>query len=298
VRLTNGTGRTYERRAFTLIEVIVSMVILGVIAVALTKMLQSQSRFYDEQTHKEQARSVARNAMNVLLSELRMVQDQGGVTSASSDGKTLEVIVPYQFGLYCGVNGTAITVSMLPMDSAVVAMATYGGFAWRDSTTGSYNVVTPSDLLAQAPVTSTSPATCTGNGGSDAQIKSVSVSGRSGQILDLQPLTLGITVGAPVFLWQKITYAFKASTTFPGAVALWRKVGTDDEELLAPFDTSARFNYYTSGSDAVSATVPAVGDIRGVQLVLNALSPNPVAGGSQAAANVVTSVFFKNMKAY
>lgn len=286
------------RRGFTLIEVLVSMVILGVLATALTKMLQSQSTFYDDQTHREEARSVARNAMNVLLSELRMVQDQSGVTSASSDGKTLQVTVPYEFGLYCGVNGTAITVSMLPVDSAVAAMASYGGYAWRDSATGVYSVVTPTDPVAQAPTASTNTNLCTGNGGGDADIASVSVNGRTGTVVDLQPLTVGIKVGAPVFLWQQVTYAFKASTLFPGKIALWRKVGGVDQELLGPFDTSARFNYYTSGSDNVSATVPAAASISGVQLVLNALSPNAVAGGSQATANVATSVFFKNVKSY
>jgi hypothetical protein len=208
------------------------------------------------------------------------------------------VLVPYRFGLYCGATSAAITVSMLPVDSAVAAMASYGGYAWRDSSSGTYTVVTPSDPVTQAPSTSAAASTCTGNGGGDAQIQTVSVNGRDGQVVDLQPLTLGITVGAPIFLWQRVTYEFKASNTFPGSIGLWRSVGGVDEELLAPFDTSARFNYYTSGSDDVSSTIPSASDIRGVQLVLNALSPTAVAGGSQARANVVTSVFFKNVQAY
>jgi len=288
--------RLRGRRGFTLIEVLVSMIILGVIAVSLTKLLQSQSRFYDDQTHREQARGIARNAMNVLLSEMRMVQDHGGVDSVSSDGRTLRLIVPYDFGLYCGQTSSLITVSMLPVDSAVAAMASYGGYAYRDSALGTYTVVASSS--SQTPVTSHDATLCTGNSGSDAQIKTMSVNGRTGSVLDLLPLTTTIKVGQPVFLWQKVTYQFKASTTFPGSIALWRKVGGTDQELLAPFDTTARFNYYTSGSETVATSVPAATDIRGVQLVLNALSPTATSGGSKATANIVTSVFFKNVQSY
>jgi len=272
------------------------MALLGVIALSLTKMLRSQSRFYDDQTHRAQARGIARNAMNVLLSEMRMVQDHGGVDSVSSDGKTLRLIVPYEFGLYCGQTSSLITVSMLPVDSAVAAMASYGGYAYRDSALGTYTVVTSTS--SQAPVTSHDATLCTGSSGSDAQIRTMSANGRTGAVLDLLPLTTTIKVGQPVFFWQKVTYQFKASTTFPGSYALWRKVGTTDQELLAPFASTARFNYYTSGAETVSSTVPAAANIRGVQLVLEALSPNATSGGSKATANVVTSVFFKNVQSY
>ena len=224
------------------------------------------------------------------------VQDHGGVDSVSSDGRTLRLIVPYDFGLYCGQTSSLITVSMLPVDSAVAAMASYGGYAYRDSALGTYTVVASSS--SQTPVTSHDATLCTGNSGSDAQIKTMSVNGRTGSVLDLLPLTTTIKVGQPVFLWQKVTYQFKASTTFPGSIALWRKVGGTDQELLAPFDTTARFNYYTSGSETVATSVPAATDIRGVQLVLNALSPTATSGGSKATANIVTSVFFKNVQSY
>ena len=126
------------RRGFTLIEFAIALIIVGIIGAAFTKLLTSQSRFFDQQTNIRKARSVARNSMNVMLSDLRMVQDSGGIDSAASDGKLIRIKVPYRFGLVCATNGTITTVSMLPSDSSVVAMAKYGGFAWRDTLTGRY----------------------------------------------------------------------------------------------------------------------------------------------------------------
>src|SRR5436190_7943239 len=174
------------RRGFTLVEVAIAMVIVAIIGAAFTKLLASQSRYFDQQTNIRKARSVARNSTNVLLSDLRMVQDSGGVDSVASDGKAIRIIVPYRFGLVCGTNGTVTTVSMLPSDSSVVALAKYGGFAWRDTLTGRYHVVTPSAPSAgDAPQTSASPSICTGNAAGQANLRTYSVSGRTGNILDL-----------------------------------------------------------------------------------------------------------------
>jgi hypothetical protein len=280
----------------------IAMVIVAIIGAAFTKLLASQSRFFDQQTNIRKARSVARNTMNVLLSDLRMVQDRGGIESAAADGKTIVVKVPYRFGLVCGTNGTVTTVSMLPTDSSVVGMAHYAGFAWRDSLTATYTVVTPSAPSgADAPVTSASPSLCTGGG--NAAIRSYTLNGRSGDILDLNgPTASGAQVTSPVFLWQRITYTFATSTAYPGYLGLWRNVdgAAAPEELLAPFDTSARFRFFASGADTSVVSPPAVSTIVGIDLVLNAISSRVVSDNvtSHSMSKVRTAVFFKNVRTY
>lgn len=290
-------------RGFTLIELMIALTILGIIGVAATKLLRAQSRFYDGQTNLRAARSIARSGMNVMLSDLRMVQDVGGVDSATADGKLMRVVVPYRFGLVCGTNGSTTIVSMLPNDSATNAMSVYAGFAWRDATSGLYNVVTPSAPTAgDAPVSSASPTTCTGTGAGQANIRTLSVNGRSGAILDLKaPAATGAVATAPVFLWQRISYSFKASTAYPGYYGLYRNVqGGTNEELLAPFDTSSRFRYYQTGDDTSRTTVPSVDVIRGVDIVLNSLSPKATSekGSTNSSSKMVTSVWFKNVRFY
>jgi prepilin-type N-terminal cleavage/methylation domain-containing protein len=292
------------RRGFTLIELLVSMVIVAIIGAAFTKLLASQSRYFDQQTNIRKARSVARNSMNVLLSDLRMVQDRGGIESAAADGKTVVIKVPYRFGLVCGTNGSTTTVSMLPTDSSAVAMAQYAGFAWRDSLTATYTVVTPSaPSTGDVPVASSSPSVCTGNGGGQANLLTYSLNGRAGDVLDLKSdASSGAQVGSPVFMWQRITYTFANSTKFPGFLGLWRNVdgAAAAEEILAPFDTSARFRFFASGADTSVVSPPAVSTIVGLDLVLNAMSSRVVSDNvsSHSVSKVRTSVFFKNVRTY
>lgn len=293
-------------RGFTLNEVLIALVLVGMIGAAFTKLLASQSRFFDDQNNRRTARSIARSSTNVLLYDLRMVQDSGGVDSATADGKVLRVIVPYRFGLVCGTTGNVTTVMMLPMDSAGGAMSAYTGFAWRNQTgvkAGRYTVITPGDPTnADKPVTSATPALCTGTAAGQAQLRTVSMNGRTSGTLDLpNESPSGATQLSAVFLWQHITYSFKPSGIYPGYYGLYRNVqnGTN-EELLAPFDSSARFRYYVAGDDTSRTTVPALSAIRGVALVLNALSPKSVSNNAtvHAPSHIVTSVFFKNVRSY
>ena len=290
-----------HRRGFTLAEILVAMLIVGIIFAAATRMLLNQNRFFDLQTNLKAARRVARSSTTIMLSDLRMVQDSGGVVSASVDGKTIRIRVPYLFGLVCGTNATTTTVTMLPGDSATTAMSVYAGFAWRDTIStsigGRYTYV----ASAGAPQTAGSPSMCTGNGAGQAQMRTVSMNGRTGSLYDLPAAApTGAPTGAAVFLWQDITYSFAASGIYSGKIGLYRNVqGGSNEEIMAPFDTSARFRFYQTGDDTSEVIPPAVSNIRGVDVVLNAISPNVVSNTSKnSSGKIVTSVFFNNVRAY
>lgn len=289
---------THRRRGFTLAELLISLVVLGVVAGAFTKLLLSQNRFFSHESNKRFSRSVARAATNILITDLRMVQDNSGVDSATADGKLIRIKVPYRFGLVCGTSGSVTTVSMLPIEQSTLSMSVYTGFAVRNAT-GGYDYIEPSNPTgSDIPVASSNPSLCTGNGGGQAQIRTVSANGRDGQVLDLKSSgPSGAMVSAPVFFWQKVTYSFRASVLYPGRLGLWRNVqGGNNEEIMAPFDTSARFKFYKAGDDFSRTTVPAsLSDIRGLDIVLPGVSPNGTARDSASKSTVVTSVFFKNL---
>jgi prepilin-type N-terminal cleavage/methylation domain-containing protein len=290
----------HSRRAFTLHEMLISMVIVGIIGGAFTKVLVSQTRFYDREAALRSARTIARGATNVLMADLRMVQDSGGVDSVTADGKLIRILVPYRFGLVCRTNANITTVSMLPVDSSTTAYSVYQGFAYR-LPTGLYSYVFPNNpTTSDIPIAAVTPTDCTGNAAGEAQIRTVTTNGRPGEILDLQSAgPSGATSTAPVFFFQRVTYSFRTSNVYPNRLGLWRNVqGGINEEIMAPFDTSSRFRFYQPGDDTSRVTPPTAPNIRGLDLVLTAISPRASAISPTTSARVVTSVFFKNVRTF
>jgi hypothetical protein len=107
-------------------------------------------------------------------------------------------------------------------------------------------------------------------------------------------LKLSITGTVPdslslIMFYERITYKFAASTDLPGRIGLWREVsGVAAEELITPFDSSARFAYLIGGSTTATLTLrtttpiaaAALDSIRGVELRLYAASENQAQGTS------------------
>lgn len=294
--MTAFFSRSARRRGFTLVEVVVSLVILGVLGAALTRLMLAQSKLYELQRGKRDARAAGRASMNLMVSDLRMVHDgadaPGSVMLASPE--SLSVHVPYAVGLVCGNTSSATTISMLAVDSAQKAMAKYAGYAWRNRLTKQYTYVPVSDTVGNSPVTGASISLCT----STAKIKTDTVSGRFWGPVDAKPMsvTAGTQPGAPAFFYQNILYFFGASTAFPGKIALFRRIeGRTPDELVAPFDAGARFKFFVRNVDTSTVTVPAVLDsLVGVSLVLTGSSSHTMSGRVAEKSKMETAVIFRN----
>lgn len=286
--------RLKARAGYSLAELLVAVVLLGIVGGALSRLVVDQMRFFDNVQVMRGARSAARNSMNVMLSELRMVHDSGGVTNIAANNKSITVLVPYRVGVLCGTTAGVSTVSMLPIDSTTLALATFAGYGYRVPATGRYAVT----QTTVAPTASATSLLCTTTAG----ISTITINGRSGAILDISPSTIPTTVvsGAPVMFFQSITYSFAASTLYPGKVGLFRQVGGGTpEELMAPFASSARFRYYQTGDDTSRTTAPALSDIRGIALVLTTEGARRPAGRTNdTQSKMMTSIFFKNVRAF
>lgn len=289
------------RRGFTLPEIVVALTILGIIGLAMVRLIISQSGFTENQMALRNARTVSRNAMNIMLTDLRMVQDNGGLIGAATDSITVRV--PMAFGLYCGSGSK--TVSLLPVDSAMTALGQYDGWAIRDSVAETYSYKDANAPMALSALPTGNATICTDSVAGPG-ILSAPYGARVGRIVDM-PDSPGGTAspGWPVFVYQVVTYRFEPSSAFAGRTGLFRKIKTgnnntnwNSDEIIAPFDTSAKFRFYVLNADTAQSAVPAVlNNVRGLQLVLSGSSARSTQGNANAKmAQLVTGVFFKNRR--
>ncbi len=266
-------------RGFTIIELLIALTIFGVIAGALTRLIISQTRFFSQQDAIREARSTSRAALNMILSDLRMVEVIGGIEAAGP--QSITVRVPYAFGIVCSSGAGATVASLLP--SATTATTQFSGYAWS-SAGGAYTYVE-----VGASVGPGNSALCTGQ-----SITTLP----GGQVMALAPDAPGAQTGTPVFLFQRIQYSFAASGALPGQTGLWRTIlaTSETEELVAPFQSTAAFHFYVLNEPTAQSAVPAqLSDIRGLELVLNSASASPPAGRDTTQKFKLTAaVFFKN----
>ena len=275
-----------RRAGFVLAELLVAMMIAAIIGMSLTQLVISQSRFVALQGALMQARGGARAALNVIAADLRMVSDSGLVDAAAD---SVTVRVPFAFGVACTQSSGHTVVSLLPADSATYFSATASGYAWRDST-GKFVFVEP------ATAGSSTGSQC----GPPYLNKTIAILGAPGWpplAVAVGPNDLRTPPGSVVYLYQVVRYAFAPSAQVPGRIGLWRTVLSTGErdELVAPFDTSAAFQFLDSTYTARPAPPADLNTVKGVRLVLVATSEQPPEGRTLPMQfNLTTDVVFRN----
>ena len=301
------TNHRRPRRGFSLGELMISMTLIAIIGVSLTKLIVTQSRFSNKQVQQRNARSVSRGALAIMESELRAVEQSTAFTSGNiltsagvaiprPSAITLVVNVPWAVGIKC----TANRIALLPIDSisTAIGIANTVGVAWRgaddryvyDPIPTADNSGNPLDFSA-----------CTGAGitatGVDAvpNMRMVSLTGTGAS---------GGVAGTPIMLFYRVKYEFRPSTTVPGRIGLFRSVATSGasfgtaEELIAPFGPTAGFRYFIGTNRTPSFTVAStlnLETISGVYLDLHGQSETRAQGqAAYETANYETSIFFRN----
>lgn len=292
------------RRGFTIVEIITALVIVSIIGLAMTKLILGQTRAFQFDNGGRRARAAARSAMNILITDLRMTQDNGGVTAVNAANTRVDVRVPVVFGYVCENSGTSVVVSLVPVDSFQRTSAKYGGYAYRDSTTGLYTYVA---AAFGDTIQATDVSRCH-SGSVGIYADTANISGRRGGVFIASALGVALApIGAPVFIWQTVSYEFKNSQIYPGRYGLYRTVrgrantDTTADELIAPFKTTARFYYYSQTPyptrDTALTTAPALNNIRGFKIFLPAESSDTMpTRNTPISAAVTTAVFFKNTR--
>ena len=278
-----------QRAGTSLIELMIALVVLAAFASTMTVLIVNNSRSDETNDARREARGVARSAINILESEIRMAEPAGVI--APTNDSTITFEQPFAFGLVCA-NPPAgqVTIAMLPSADlpSNLSVTGYTGWAYRDST-GAYQYVSTANISAGA------ASTCTA-----ATVGIPAPLGTSGRVV-LVPAPAGPTgpsAGTVAFLYRQITYSLRASSALTGRRGLFRTAGANGtaEELATPFADSARFRWYILDNPVAQDTLPtALADLSGIQFVLTAQSIlTPRSSTTPMQAPFTTSIFFQN----
>jgi prepilin-type N-terminal cleavage/methylation domain-containing protein len=292
------------RRGFSLVEIITALTILSILGIAMSKVMMSQTRGYQYENGGRRSRTAARSAMNIMITDLRMTQDAGGVTGVdATNHRRVDVRVPIAFGVVCSVGANNVIMAIAPVDSFQYASMKLGGYAIRNATTGIYSYV------AGGAISTVNVSNC--HGAPSIYADTVTMGGRQGQVVQVTGTPpAGTAAGSIGMIWQQVRYVFDTSKVYAKRAGIFRIVSygasADTSELTAPFSWSARFKYYISpmtrtttvNGDTAKSTAPAALDsIRGVQVYLAAEAGDTVPGRTGPKKSpLTTAVFFKNTR--
>lgn len=258
--MTTTRGPVTGSRGFTLVEVMITVVVAGVLGGALMSLVHGQQRFYalsDGQTH---ARQNIRVVVDLMAAELRMASP-GDIVLARSDSVTIRFDLVR--GVVCG--GGAGSTHVYAYDSVTNANLTGGivgtaysepydsAFVYADGFAGT--------IIGSDPASET---LCRTNGAPTTEPSSAFrlVSGWS----TTPPR------GSLVRWYGTLTYAFAPSATDAGSLAIWR----DGQELVTPFEAGAEFRYVMQdGSVQGSVTAGNLADIREIRVGATATGQGP-----------------------
>ena len=144
--------------------------------------------------------------------------------AAVAGGQDFTVRIPYAFGVICLAAGNTLTLSMLPVDSAMYNAPGHSGFAVRaDDGTYAYYTSTVLDAIPA----NIGIGNCTGVAAPDKPITTLasmngSPAGNTITVTATAAFNPAVKKGQIVFLYRRIRYQFKNSVALPGRTGLFR----------------------------------------------------------------------------
>jgi prepilin-type N-terminal cleavage/methylation domain-containing protein len=304
MRILNACNRPSDRArsaraGFTLIELLVAMVLFGIIATAIVKVVTASQRSSVDQAQRIDMQQNIRAAQALLPSEFRQLDAVDGDIKAMS-ANSITIRANRQLGIICTqpVLGTALTAGALPNLTIVLRSPLYSSqrpFTLNDSAWVWYegNVTTRADdgWVPFQVTAAVGAQNCTDGAAGIRLIGTLPLGGR--------PNTNGnITVGAPVWGFESVTYGTGAGSDGRYYLNMTTAGGTA-QPVLGPLPDAAgvAFTYYDLNG-AVTANPLLVAQIG---MMVRAQSANRIHKGTTTAYAVdslATRITLRNNPRY
>ncbi len=292
---------TLNRRGFTLAELLVALVLLGIVSLGIYRVLLNNQRMYQAQTQRIDLQQNIRAAVTIIPADLREVDaTDSDIVGMGSDSIRFRAM--RQFAVACnppilgaGLGGLTLTVwksltygAALPNSSSDSLLIFYAG---ATDTTRNDDVWIPASITSN-PVS----ATCTGGGGNSGWLMTVSLAATT-RVPYVNGLG-GIPVNSPVRGFETVTYKLYQATDGNYYIGYRLGNGTLQPAIGPVLSTGLALAYYDStGAVTVDRT-----KVKTVKISVRGMTAQPVRmpNGSitQAIDSITTLVALRNNRRF
>ncbi len=278
------------RRGFTMVELLVALVLLGIVSAALYRVLVNNQRLYQAQTARIDLSQNIRAAGSILPAEFRQLDASEGDISVMS-ATSISIRAMRWLGFLCsppalggGLNGVAIIIR-----GGAPGQPLFFGARGINNNTDSLLVYYDGDPTTRAD-------------------DFWAPDGTNGQrlILNVNLLGLGanvagaIPVGAPVWGFERVTYSLYQQAGDTSWYIGFQPAGGSMQPLIGPVLTNGlTFTYY----NAAGAVTAVRSQVARIDITVRARTTSAIRAGGQAARltavdSVVTSVALRNNRRF
>ncbi|MGI9076559.1 MAG: prepilin-type N-terminal cleavage/methylation domain-containing protein [Gemmatimonadaceae bacterium] len=287
--ITNGTTR-FTRNGFTLIEIMVSLTLLGLVVGGLLTTVINQQRFYTSAADIIEMRDNLRQAGDLLPMELRGVAPAASGEITAMLDTAIEFRAPTGASVLCTVNGARTTITIPP-----VALAVRSGLtAWMSAPISgdSLFILDPNGALPdtyRAHAITANPSTGSCPQSPVGFTKSAAEAAAGVQLTISPALSATIPIGVPIRLVRRVRYSLYRSTADEKWYLGYRDfVGSRTPQWTSIQPVSGPFLPYAAGGagglrfiyrDSIGTALTSLADanrVRRVDMTVRAQSRTPV----------------------
>ncbi len=291
------------RRGFTMIELLVALVLLGLVSAALYRVLVNNQRLYMDQTARIDLSQNIRAAGTILPAEFRELDaSEGDIAAMSATSISIRAMRWLGFACSPPVLGGALNGAALIVRGGAPGQPLFYGARGIDNSKDSLLIYYDGNVNSRADdFWATASITAAPNGQNCPD-------GQNGQrlittinLLGLGPNVAGaIPTGAPVRGFERVVYQLYQPAGDTSWYVGFQPAGQSMQPLIGPVLTNGlTFQYYD-----VNGVVTAVRtQVARIDITVRARTAAAVRGGGQAARatvvdSVVTSVAVRNNRRF